>query len=285
MKTLRALVASLALALCCAPLLTACGSGVDEAPATDDALTAARKRKHHCQKDADCNPGQICKNNYCQSAPPPPPPPGTCTSNADCPSGQVCTSGQCTTPPPPPPPPPGTCTTNADCPSGQVCTNGKCTTPPPPPPPPPPSGGCNNSDDCLSGGLCNSGSCSPMACQQRSSGRTGIRAKVQITNYLGVVAGTANGSHEMADGVLTDVLWIFDAAAKDTNNVHLAMNVKSAKDPSGLPGEIPLTVGQVIEVEGEYIPPTQATGSSGRAVIHFTHSGCGFVDINGTQYR
>jgi hypothetical protein len=252
MKTGRTLVASLALALCCAPLLTACGSGVDEAPAAD-ALTAARKRKHHCQKDADCNPGQICKNNSCQSAPPPPPPPGTCTSNADCPSDQV-------------------------------CTNGKCTTPPPPPPPPP-SGGCNNSDDCLGGGLCNSGSCSPMACQQRSSGRTGIRAKVQITNYLGVVAGTANGSHEMADGVLTDVLWIFDSAAKDTNTVHLAMNVHSAKDPSGLPGEIPLTVGQVIEVEGEYIPSTQATGSSGRAVIHFTHSGCGFVDINGTQYR
>jgi hypothetical protein len=225
MKTLRALVASLAIALCCAPLLTACGSGVDEAPAADapaaDALTAARKRKHHCQKDADCGPGQICKNNYCQSAPPPPPPPG----------------------------------------------------------------GCKNSDDCLSGGLCNNGSCSPMACQQRSSGRTGIRAKVQITAYQGVVAGTANGSHEMADGVLTDIPWIFDAAAKDTNNVHLAMNVHSAKDPSGLPGEIPLTVGQVIEVEGEYIPSTQATGSSGRAVIHFTHSGCGFVDINGTQYR
>jgi hypothetical protein len=225
MKTLRALVASLALALCCAPLLTACGSGVDEAPATD-AITAARTRKHHCQTKADCSPGQICKNNYCQSA-----------------------------------------------------------SPPPPPPPPPPGGGCNNSDDCLNGGLCNNGSCSPMACQQRSSGRTGIRAKVQITNYLGVVAGTANGSHEMADGVLTDVLWIFDAAAKDTNNVHLAMNVKSARDPSGLPAEIPLTVGQVIEVEGEYIPSTQATGSSGRAVIHFTHSGCGFVEINGTQYR
>lgn len=173
------------------------------------------------------------------------------------------------------------CKTDKDCHNGQTCQNRVCRNVPPPPP----GNGCNTNEDCANGGLCNSSACTANACNQRQAGRTAIRATVKISSYGGVIAGTANGSHEMADGVLSNVLWIFDAKARDTDNVHLAMNVKSSKDPSGLPGEIPLTPGEVIEVEGEYIPASQATGSSGRAVIHFTHSQCGFVDINGTQYR
>ena len=71
---------------------------------------------------------------------------------------------------------------------------------------------------------------------------------------------------------------------KDTNNVELAMNVHSSTDPSGLPREVPLSVGQTVLLEGEYISAASAN-ASGDAVIHFTHSTCGFVQINGTLYE
>ena len=268
MKTLRALAATLALLFCSTALFSACGTGADEATSSDDSLQADRRRKNTCNSNKDCHNGQVCQNHVCQN------PPATDGGTPHPDAG---------TPPPdagtPPPPDAGTPPPDAG-------------TPPPPdagtPPPDagtPPPGGCANSDECANGGLCNAGSCSPNACNQRQAGRTALRATVTISSYGGVVSGTANGSHEMADGTLTNILWIYDAAAKDTNNVHLAMNVASSKDPAGLPHEIPLTPGQVIEVEGEYIPAKQASGSSGRAVIHFTHSGCGFVDINGVQYR
>ncbi len=169
------------------------------------------------------------------------------------------------------------CSTDKNCHNGQVCKSGACT------PPPPPNGGCTNSDDCRNGGLCDNGSCTASACNNRGPGKTGIRASVQITRYQGLISGR-NGSHEVAFGTLTNVLWIHDAATKDTNKVQLALNVASSIDPAGLPHEIPFTVGQTVEVEGEYISGASA-GSSGVAVIHFTHSGCGFVDVNGQQYR
>ena len=291
MKSLRPLLAALALLLCCGPVLTACGSGVDETTASDEL-----KRSHRrCTNDAGCYNGYVCVGGYCQSHG------GSsgCTSDKDCHNGQICKSGKCQNPPPPPPPACGSntdcrsgevcvggscqaCSADNQCAAGQVCQSGACTTPPPPPPP---TGGCKNSDDCQSGDLCNNAVCAASACNQRAAGKTGIRATVTITAYQGVVSGTANGSHEMADGTLTNILWIFDPSAKDTDSVHLALNVSSAKDPSGLPREVPLSVGQVIEVEGEYIPASQNTQHNGKAVIHFTHSGCGFVDINGTQYR
>ena len=169
------------------------------------------------------------------------------------------------------------CQSDKDCHNGQVCKSGACTNPPPP------GGGCGNSDDCQNGGLCDNGTCNPSACNNRAAGKTGIRATVQITRYQGLIQGR-NGTHEIAFGNLTNVLWIHDAATKDTNSVQLALNVHSSTDPTGLPNEIPLTVGQTIEVEGEYISGASA-GSSGVAVIHFTHSTCGFVDVNGQQFR
>ena len=315
MKTLRALAVSLAVLFCSASILTACGSGVDDASASSDSLDAARRRKkHHCQTDKDCSNGQVCKNSTCANPPPPPPPPATCHANTDCSNGQVCVGGACQACTAdsqcssgdvcqggkcvPPPPPPAGCQSNTDCTNGQVCVNGACAactadnqcsngevckagacTPPPPPP----AGGCTNSDDCQNGGLCDNGSCSASACNNRAPGKTGIRATVQITRYQGLIQGR-NGTHEIAFGNLTNVLWIHDAATQDTSSVQLALNVHSSTDPTGLPQEVPLTVGQTIEVEGEYISGASA-GSSGVAVIHFTHSNCGFVDVNGQQYR
>ncbi len=309
MKNLRALPLALALLFCSASLLTACGSGVDDTTSADSLDSA--KKKNKCNTNKDCHNGQVCTNHLCQNPPPPPP---TCHANTDCTNGQVCVagvcqacttdsqcvagdicqSGKCVVAPPPP----AGCKSNGDCGSGQVCVNGSCgactannqcsngevcksgacTNPPPPP-----NGGCTNSDDCQNGGLCDNGTCNASACNNRASGKTGIRANVQITRYQGIIHGR-NGDHEIAYGTLTNVLWIHDAATKDTNSVQLALNVSSSIDPTGLPHEIPFTVGQTVEVEGEYISGASA-GSSGVAVIHFTHSTCGFVDVNGTQYR
>lgn len=312
MKTFRSLSAALVLVFCSASILTACGAGVDDGSASADSLETARRRKNKCNVDADCHNGQVCQSHHCVT--PPPPPPAGCQSNNDCKSGQVCVNGacgactidsqcnagdvcqagKCVVAPPPP----SGCQSNTDCSNGQVCVNGSCgactadnqcsngevckngacTTPPPPP-----NGGCSNSDDCQNGGLCDNGTCNASACNNRAAGKTGIRATVQITRYQGLIQGR-NGTHEIAFGTLTNVLWIHDAGTKDTNNVQLALNVSSSTDPSGLPHEIPLTAGETIEVEGEYISGASA-GSSGTAVIHFTHSTCGFVDVNGQQYR
>ncbi len=264
MKTFRALSATLALLFCSASVLTACGSGVEDTSASSDSLDSARRKKNRCQSDKDCHNGQVCKSHTCQNPPPPPP---TCQANTDCSHGLVCVGGACQA-----------CTSDRQCSNGEVCQSGACTNPPPPP-----DGGCNNSDDCQNGGLCDNGSCTASACNNRASGKTGIRATVQITRYQGLISGR-NGSHEIAFGTLSNVLWIHDPATKDTSSVQLALNVSSSIDPTGLPHEIPFTVGETVEVEGEYISGASA-GSSGVAVIHFTHSTCGFVDVNGLQYR
>ena len=145
-----------------------------------------------------------------------------------------------------------------------------------------PGSGCATDNDCQSGGLCSSGTCVASACNQRHPGVTGLRATVRIGQYLGLINGR-NGTHEIATGTLQNVSWIFAPSLEDTTSVQLAMNVASAIDPQGLPREIPLAAGQVIEVEGEYIPASSAN-SSARAVIHFTHGACGFVEINGVIY-
>jgi len=146
----------------------------------------------------------------------------------------------------------------------------------------PPGSGCATDNDCRSGGLCSSGTCVASACNQRHPGVTGLRATVRIGQYLGLINGR-NGTHEIATGTLQNVGWIFAPSVEDTASVQLAMNVASVIDAQGLPREIPLSAGQVIEVEGEYIPAASAN-SSGRAVIHFTHGACGFVEINGVIY-
>jgi hypothetical protein len=126
------------------------------------------------------------------------------------------------------------------------------------------------------------GTCVASSCNQRHAGVTGIRATVRIDQYLGLRTGQ-NGTHELANGTLQNVSWIYQASVEDTTATQLAMNVASSIDPHGLPQEIPLSTGQVIQVEGEYIPAASAN-AGGRAVIHFTHLPCGFVTINGVTY-
>jgi hypothetical protein len=113
---------------------------------------------------------------------------------------------------------------------------------------------------------------------------TEIDAQVTIDKYVGMQHGK-NGDHEIAQGHITRVLQVGNQKVIDTQKVQLAMNVKSAKDKNGLPKEIPLKPGQTLEVEGEYIPSSHASGSNGAAVLHFTHSPGGFVVIDGHKYQ
>ncbi len=283
LKTSRLPLAALLVLFSSAPLLHGCGAGVDDAASADDLNRSRRK----CTSDAGCYNGYLCVGGYCTA-------PAACHSDKDCPSGEVCKSGKCVKGTPPPPP---QCTANAGCSNGQVCvsgscqactstsqcdsrlvcTGGSCQTPPPPP------GGCQSEHDCANGGLCQNGSCVASACDQRASGKTGIRALVQITRYQGIITGR-NGDHEIAYGTLSNLEWIYNASTEDTKNVQLAMNVASSTDPTGLPHEIPLSAGQTIEVEGEYISAATAN-ASGNAVVHFTHSTCGYVTIGGQTYK
>lgn len=127
----------------------------------------------------------------------------------------------------------------------------------------------------------------PASCDQRHAGVTGIQVQVRVDKYQGLIYGS-NGTHEIAYGTIISTPWVYDSSIVDTSNVELAMNVKSTKDPSGLPKEIKLSVGQVVEVEGEYIPAATANAHDSKgpaAVIHYSHSPCGYVTISGTIYR
>lgn len=118
----------------------------------------------------------------------------------------------------------------------------------------------------------------------RPKGVTEIEAVITIDKYEGTINGR-NGKHEVALGHITLVNAVGNKKAIDTQQVELAMNVKSAKDPNGLPREIPFKPGQQIEIEGEYIPAKQAN-DKGKAVIHFTHSPGGYViGPDGTKYE
>ena len=127
----------------------------------------------------------------------------------------------------------------------------------------------------------------PASCDMRTSGVTGIQVVVRIDTYQGLITGS-NGTHEIAYGTVIDTPWVFKSAIVDTTNVQLAMNVASAKDSAGLPHEIRLAAGQILEVEGEYIPASTANAHDAHgaaAVIHFSHSPCGYVVIAGTTYK
>jgi len=127
----------------------------------------------------------------------------------------------------------------------------------------------------------------PASCDQRSAGVTGIQVVVRIDEYQGLITGR-NGTHEIAYGTIIDTPWVFDTKIVDTSNVQLAMNVASAKDSTGLPREIKVSPGQVLEVEGEYIPASTAhvhDAKGAAAVLHFSHSPCGYVTIAGTVYK
>lgn len=127
----------------------------------------------------------------------------------------------------------------------------------------------------------------PSECNQRSKGVTAIQVQVRIDEYQGMIHGR-NGDHEIAYGTIISTPWVYDDAKVDTDNVQLALNVKSAKDPAGLPHEVRLTGGQIVEVEGEYIPAhsTSVHDKKGAAaVLHFTHAPCGYITIAGTHYN
>lgn len=113
-----------------------------------------------------------------------------------------------------------------------------------------------------------------------------IEGTFRVTRYGGLEVGRS-GTHEVAEGVLT-VRRAAHPEVVDTLNVHLAMNVASRRDPHGLPRELPLRVGEVIEVEGEYIPARKAHAHNAQgpaAVVHFTHTPGGFVVVGGVTYR
>ena len=106
-------------------------------------------------------------------------------------------------------------------------------------------------------------------------GQTEIEAVLTIDKYQGLIHGR-NGTHEVAYGHITLINAVGNKQVVGTQEVQLAMNVKSSKDSAGLPKEIPLKVGDQIEVEGVYIPAKQAN-DNGDAVLHFTHSPDGYV--------
>ena len=127
----------------------------------------------------------------------------------------------------------------------------------------------------------------PASCNMRNPGVTAIQIVVRIDEYKGLQTGR-NGVHELAESTILHTSWVYEKTVVDTSNVHLAMNVASVTDPTGLPMELPLTIGQTIEVEGEYIPAATAkyTNKNGAAaVVHFTHMPCGYTVISGKTYN
>lgn len=136
-------------------------------------------------------------------------------------------------------------------------------------------------------GACPAAVLPPTSCNQRSPGRTAIQVLVRVDSYNGVITGS-NGLHEDFDGTIVCTSWVYQSSAVDTRNVEVAMNITTMMNPNGLPREIPLPVGKVVALEGEYIPASQAKATNANgpaAVIHYTHSPCGFVVIDGMTYR
>ncbi len=236
-------------ALFSSPLLVACGGGENTA-SDDSSITDAKK--HKCRSDSDCHTGQICKSGVCTTTAPP-----QCTSNAQCSNGQVCLAGGTC----------GACTSDSQCGAGLVCTAGQC----------------GSSSGGGGGGGGPAVNPPPTSCDQRSAGVTAIQAVVTVTKYQGLQHGR-NGTHEIVYGTISNTVWVYDQQIVDTKNVELAMNVKSSIDPTGLPQEIPLAPGQTFEVEGEY-KPASSSNAGGFAILHYTHSPCGYVVLNGTKYQ
>lgn len=186
----------------------------------------------------------------------------TCTAN-NCYGGYWCDTAQnrCV-------PPPTNCAGSST--TGTTTTTGSTTTT---------SGG--------PGGPGPSGVSTLPTCSNRPSTDTQINADIRVDQYLGVRVGSS-GPHEDFYGTITQVVAVADQSKVDTMNVEVAMRIASSSNPAGLPQEIPLSPGQVIEVAGDYIPASTASCSDPAgscAVIHFTHSPCGWVYINPNTYQ
>lgn len=124
-------------------------------------------------------------------------------------------------------------------------------------------------------------------CSNRPSGRTQIDAVVRVDKYDGLQRGR-NGTHEILEAMIVQTLGVADSSVVDTQAIKAAVNVASTQDPSGLPNEIPLNVGDILEIAGEYIPASQANATTvdgAAAVLHFSHKPCGYLNINGVTYQ
>jgi hypothetical protein len=123
----------------------------------------------------------------------------------------------------------------------------------------------------------------PPAWCEASAQSTGIHATLRIDTYEGIETGI--NEHEHARATIVKLPWIYDDRRLDTMHVELAMRV----GPTGLPHELPLAAGQLVEVEGEYISGAVADAAdpTGRldAVIHYTHAECGYAIIAGARYN
>ena len=177
------------------------------------------------------------------------------------------------------------CHADADCHNGQVCHGGKCVAPSPPDGGSTDGGGgggCQANADCGSGRSCVSGACylqqpQPSSCAANGHGNPGLQAVVQITSYKGL---DNNKLHELASGTIVGDIWS-TSGTPINGGVDLAMRIGSG----GLPGELPLAVGERIELEGFYIDPASNYSHDGNGVIHWTHSPCGYVNIRGVVYQ
>jgi hypothetical protein len=118
-------------------------------------------------------------------------------------------------------------------------------------------------------------------------GETNVHVTLKVNEYRGLHHGH-NGDHEIVEATITSTQSAAQPSLVDTNNVEVAMNVHGSIDPAGLPHEVALAVGDTFEVQGEYIPASTAhahNANGAAAVIHFTHSPCGFVKIAGQEYH
>jgi hypothetical protein len=127
----------------------------------------------------------------------------------------------------------------------------------------------------------------PSSCNARAAGKTSWQGLLRIDSYRGLYTGHS-GTHEDADATLLDTIWVYDQTLVDSTNINLAMLVDTTMAGAGLPMEVPLSVGQVIELEGEFISAATAGATANgkpAAVVHFTHTPCGFSIIGGTRYH
>ncbi len=118
------------------------------------------------------------------------------------------------------------------------------------------------------------------SCPGVPSGQTLIHATVIIE-----APDFQKNGHEHVRAKIVSTTSVGSPQAVTTPEVELAM-VLARGGTVGLPSELPLTVGQTIDVQGVYVPKEQAYGTNHQwAVIHFTHAPCGFATIGGTTYQ
>jgi len=116
-------------------------------------------------------------------------------------------------------------------------------------------------------------------CPSVPGGQTLIRATVMIE-----APDFRQHGHEHVRARIVSTSAVGSPQVVTTAEVELAM-VIARGGAVGLPDELPLLVGETIDVQGVYVPKEQAYGTNHQwAVIHFTHAPCGFATIDGTTY-